>query len=142
MRSTQAENRSFRLMRVTQSEIWLEFDGRSGLEDGLRHFLADWCRAEVRPSGASFAVIANCRDFASMAYWGPSAASTPVPVGSLLLLRVDQAHPYFGDTRASWVLVRPYSDSGMEPELTGRVDDAEKWEKPTNRLAGEEADGD
>lgn len=114
---------SFRLIGTQGHEIWLEFDGLVGFENGLREFLEEWTQVGLRPAGVCFSVYAQGRDFASIAQFGPDAPWVAVPLGSYLLLRVDHEHPFWGDREPKWVLVQPSNEPGGRPNLIAAVSD-------------------
>jgi hypothetical protein len=134
------ENWSFRLIGTKGHEVWLEFDGLVGYEQGLREFLEEWTQAGVRPAGVCFAVYAQGRDFASLVQFGPDAPWVTVPLGSYLLLRVDHAHPYWGDREPKWILVRPSNQPGDRPNLIASVSDESPGQSdPVSDPLGESA---
>ncbi|MFZ0699876.1 MAG: hypothetical protein WAN74_06800 [Thermoplasmata archaeon] len=119
MPTKRIEHRSFRLVGLNPGEIALEFDGLAGLGNALQGFLGDWARSLVRPAGSSFRVFVQGRDFAGMA----SDWQVPVPLGTYLLLRIDEEHPFFCDIRAGWVLLQPGWDPLEPPTVVARIAD-------------------
>lgn len=122
---------TFRLVDALEDQVWLEFDGLTGLDEGLQEFLQAWSQASIRPNGNCLRVYAQGRDFASLAYWGATAPTLGVPFGTYLLLRVDDDHPYLGDQGPAWVLVRPVPEPGGAPKLIGRVEDEKMTDSET-----------
>jgi hypothetical protein len=123
MATKKIEPGTFRVARVQGHEVHLEFDGLTGLRQGLDEFVRSWSASPVRPTGACFAVWVEGRDFASPFYWGPNQPTIPVSLGSYLLLRVDEDHPYFGNKTPGWILVSPNPDCSQPAEIVSSIPD-------------------
>lgn len=111
------------LLGIDGYVVRVEFDGLSAARGGLQDFVERWANALTRPSGAAFVLILEYRELAIPVMPGTEPKMANVPVTSFLLLRVDSAHPYFGNLGPGWIVVRPSLDSSLSSEIIAAARD-------------------
>ena len=113
---------------VAEKELHLLFDGLAGLDEAFAEFLVYWSRSSTPLIGNAFQVFVEGKDYTSMT--SEVGAIITVQVGTYLLLRVDDAHPFFGASEPGWVLIKPAPLALDAPKILGRVSDKEAAVSP------------